>query len=65
MDVIVISRDGNSLWARISGLDYQLFAEGRQEFVEAQLAFSVDGSGNTTGLRVRYGGRKFTAQKRS
>jgi serine-type D-Ala-D-Ala carboxypeptidase/endopeptidase len=64
-DVIIITRDRDSLWARISGLDYQLFAEGRQEFfiraVDAQLAFNVDGSGNTTGLTLRYGGRRFTA----
>ncbi|MPZ21694.1 MAG: serine hydrolase [Luteitalea sp.] len=67
-DVIIITRNGDSLWARISGLDYQLFAEGRQRFfikaVDAQLAFNVDGSGNTTGLTLRYDGRKFTAQKR-
>ena len=66
-DVIIITRDGDSLWARISGLDYQLFAAGRQEFfikaVDAQLAFNADGSGNTTGLTLRYGGRTFTAQK--
>jgi D-alanyl-D-alanine-carboxypeptidase/D-alanyl-D-alanine-endopeptidase len=67
-DVIIVTRDGDSLWARISGLEYQLFAEGRQEFfikaVDAQLAFDVDGSGNSTGLTLRYGGRTFTAQKR-
>lgn len=65
--VITITREGDSLWARIGELNYQLFAEGRQEFfmkaVEAQVAFTVDSSGNITGLTLRYGNRTVTAQK--
>lgn len=65
--VITITREGDSLWARIGELNYQPFAEGRQEFfmkaVEAQVAFTVDSSGNITGLTLRYGNRTVTAQK--
>lgn len=31
--------------------------------VEAQVAFTVDSSGNITGLTLRYGNRTVTAQK--
>jgi hypothetical protein len=66
-DVITITREGDSLWARINELKHQLFAEGQQEFfmkaVDAQVAFMVDGSGNSTGLRLRYGSTELTAQK--
>jgi serine-type D-Ala-D-Ala carboxypeptidase/endopeptidase len=66
-DVITITREGDSLWARIGGLKYQLFAEGQQEFfmkaVDAQIAFIVDAAGNGTGLTLRYGNTDFTARK--
>ena len=66
-EVITITKERDSLWARIAGLKYQLFAEGRQEFfmkaVDAQIAFTVDASGNTTGLTLRYGNMDFTGRK--
>ena len=66
-DVITITREGDSLWAQIAGLKYQLFAEGQQEFfmkaVDAQIAFIVDGAGNSTGLTLRYGNSDITARK--
>ena len=66
-DVITITREGDSLWARITELKYQLFAEGQQEFfmkaVDAQVAFTVDGPGNATGLRLHYGNMELTAHK--
>jgi hypothetical protein len=66
-DVITITREDDSLWARSGGLKYQLFAEGQQEFfmkaVEAQIAFTVDGAGNGTGLTLRYGNSDITARK--
>lgn len=66
-DVITITREGDSLWARITELKYQLFAEGQKEFfmkaVDAQIAFTVDGPGNVTGLRLHYGNMELTAQK--
>ena len=66
-DLITITTDGDSLWARVAGLKYQLFAEGRQEFfmkaVDARISFIVDTSGNATGLTLRYGNTEFSARK--
>jgi serine-type D-Ala-D-Ala carboxypeptidase/endopeptidase len=66
-DVIAITREGDSLWARVAGLKYQLFAEGRERFflkaVDARIAFTADASGDVTSLTLRYGDAEFTAPK--
>jgi CubicO group peptidase (beta-lactamase class C family) len=66
-DVIAITREGDSLWARVAGLKYQLFAEGRETFflkaVDARIAFTADASGDVTSLTLRYGDAEFTVPK--
>ena len=66
-DLITITRERDSLWAHVTGLKYQLFAEGHETFflkaVDAKIAFTVDASGDVTSLTLRYGNMDFTAPR--
>jgi D-alanyl-D-alanine-carboxypeptidase/D-alanyl-D-alanine-endopeptidase len=65
---ITVSKKGRALWARITGLEYELFAYAPAEFflkaVDAQLTFVVDSArSHANSVIVRYDGQEFTAHR--
>jgi D-alanyl-D-alanine-carboxypeptidase/D-alanyl-D-alanine-endopeptidase len=65
---ITVSKKGRTLWARITGLEYALFAYAPAEFflkaVDAQLTFVADSArSHTNSVIVRYNGQEFTAHR--